>query len=159
MFAMPCARRHRTRLGGTMPGPLMNRRDLLALAAGTYAGSAIAGRSSGGEAVADALARFVRSYMRTMGAPGLTLGLAGADGPLLAQAYGLVDVAARTPVTTAHLFEIGSISKSFAAVMLLQLQEEGRLAVDHDITCYLDWLPTETPYGPIQIHHLLTHSA
>jgi len=142
-----------------MPGPLMNRRDLLALAAGTYAGSAIAGRSSGGEAVADALARFVRSYMRTMGAPGLTLGLAGADGPLLAQAYGLVDVAARTPVTTAHLFEIGSISKSFAAVMLLQLQQEGRLAVDHDITRYLPWLPIETPYGPIQIHHLLTHSA
>jgi D-alanyl-D-alanine carboxypeptidase len=139
----------------------LNRRNFLTLAAGVYAAPALAAKisTSGWSGVSGPLSQYIERYLRTMQAPGLTLGLAGADGPIHAQAFGFADLAARVPVTTADLFEIGSISKSFVAVMLLQLQEEGRLSFDHDVTRYLPWLPIETDYGPVQIHHLLMHSS
>ena len=139
----------------------VNRRELLTLVAGLSAGPALAAHpdpSAHGNAPA-ALAEYIERYLHTMEAPGLTLGLASADGPIHVQAFGFTDLAARTPVTTAHLFEIGSITKSFTAVIMLQLREEGRLTFDRDITHYLPWLPIETDYGPIQIEHLLTHSS
>jgi CubicO group peptidase (beta-lactamase class C family) len=138
----------------------LNRRDLLTLAAGMYA-APLAAKIGANPLRPDLqpLDEYVERYLRTMQAPGLTLGLAGAQGPIHVQAFGFTDVAAKTAVTAEHLFEIGSISKSFVGVMLLQLQEEGRLAFDHDVTRYLPWLPIETDFGPVQIHHLLTHSS
>lgn len=144
-----------------MSGPLVQRRELLALAAAMYASPTLAANvgSSSRNDVSAALGPYIERYLHTMEAPGLTLGLAAADGLIHMQSFGFVDVAARTPVTTAHLFEIGSISKSFVAVIMLQLREEGRLTFDQDITRYLPWLPIEADYGPIQIEHLLTHSS
>ncbi len=140
---------------------MVNRRELLTLAGSLYAAPALAAsvRPTSGDGVSGSLGQYIELYLRTMEAPGLTLGLAGADGPIHTQAFGFVDVAARVRVTTAHLFEIGSISKSFVAVIMLQLREEGRLGFDQYITRYLPWLPIETDYGPIQIEHLLTHSS
>jgi len=144
-----------------MSAQLLNRRGFLSLAAGMYAAPALAANVSASKwsSVSGPLGQYIERYLRTMQAPGLTLGLAGAEGPIHTQAFGFADLAARIPVTTAELFEIGSITKSFVAVMLLQLQEEGRLAFDHDITRYLPWLPIETDYSPVQIHHLLMHSS
>jgi CubicO group peptidase (beta-lactamase class C family) len=68
------------------------------------------------------LDRFIAGYCAAMNAPGLTLGLANAEGPIRVASYGYVDIAAKTPVTTSHLFEIGSITKSFVALAILQLQ-------------------------------------
>jgi CubicO group peptidase (beta-lactamase class C family) len=94
-----------------------------------------------------------------MNAPGLTLGLANADGPIRVASYGYVDVAAKTPVTTAHLFEIGSITKSFVALTILQLHEESKVDLQAPIRSYLPWLAMETNFGEILVHHLLTHSS
>lgn len=144
-----------------MTHALVNRREILTLAASLSAVPALAahGRPSAHGDAPAGLSEYVERYLQTMDAPGLTLALAAADGPIHTQAYGFVDLAARSPVTTTHLFEIGSISKSFVAVMMLQLREEGRLSFDQDIARYLPWLPIETDYGPIQIEHLLTHSS
>src|ERR1700683_1094389 len=105
------------------------------------------------------LRRFIAEYMRALNAPGLTLALANVQGPVSIAAFGLADLDAKTPVTTLHRFEIGSITKSFAAIVILQLQDEGKLDVQHPILRYLPWLPIDTDFGEIRIHHLLTHSA
>ena len=105
------------------------------------------------------LDRFIAGYCAAMNAPGLTLGLANADGPIRTAAYGYVDLAAKTPVSTAHLFEIGSITKSFVGLTILQLHDEGKIDLQAPIRTYLPWLSMETGYGEILIHHLLTHSS
>ncbi len=105
------------------------------------------------------LDRFIAGYCSAMNAPGLTLGLAGAQAPIRASSYGFVDLAAKIPVTTAHLFEIGSISKSFVALVILQLREEGKLDLQSPIQRHLPWLAMQTDFGDITIHHLLTHSS
>ena len=73
--------------------------------------------------------------------------------------YGYVDLAAKIPVSPSHLFEIGSITKSFVALVILQLHEEGKVDLQAPIHGYLLWLAMETDFGDILIHHLLTHSS
>jgi D-alanyl-D-alanine carboxypeptidase len=146
----------------------MSRRDFFAITTACTAAAAFAAvPASGGEAIhsppsaapPEPLRRFIAEYMRAMNAPGLTLALANVQGPQSIAAFGLADLDAKTPVTTLHRFEIGSITKSFAALVILQLQDEGKLDVQHPILRYLPWLPIETDFGEIRIHHLLTHSS
>lgn len=105
------------------------------------------------------LAEFIVRYMRMMGAPGLTLALTHADGTATEAGFGLSDVDKKLPVTPAMLFQIGSISKSFCALALLQMRDEGKLDLQKPILDYLPWLPIDAPYGTITVHHLLTHTA
>src|SRR5882762_3325399 len=61
------------------------------------------------------LDKFVEQYMREQGAPGMTLVLADRDGVHRVVTYGFSDVDQKISVTPDQLFQIGSISKSFAA--------------------------------------------
>jgi CubicO group peptidase (beta-lactamase class C family) len=106
-----------------------------------------------------ALDAFVPRHLKELGLPGLTHALASREGTLRSAAYGLRDVKTREPLTTDHLFQIGSISKSFVALCALQLREEGKLDLDRPLREYLPWLRIESGYGPITPHHLLTHSS
>jgi len=142
----------------------ISRRDVLAM--GLMAALPVALLSEATRAAAapnsaamHTLDRFIAGYCEAMNAPGLTLGLAGAEGPLRASSYGYVDIAAKIPVSPSHLFEIGSITKSFVALVILQLHEEGKLDLQAPIHGYLPWLAMETDFGDILVHHLLTHSS
>jgi D-alanyl-D-alanine carboxypeptidase len=72
---------------------------------------------------------------------------------------GLRDAFTGEPVTEGTRFEIGSISKSFAAIVALQLVEEGLLDLHAPVTAYLPWFEVQSRYAPITAHHLLTHTA
>jgi len=102
---------------------------------------------------------FIAGYCAAMNAPGLTLGLANAGGAVRVASYGYVDLAAKVPVTPSHLFEIGSITKSFVGLVILQLHEEKKVDLQAPIRTYLPWLSMETNFGEILVHHLLTHSS
>jgi D-alanyl-D-alanine carboxypeptidase len=109
--------------------------------------------------VEEHLDTFIRAYMPAMNAPGLTLGLTDASKTLRTAAYGLANIDLRLPVTTDHLFQIGSISKSFVALVLLQMRDEGKLDLQKPILDYLPDLPILTEFGAITVHHLLTHTS
>lgn len=106
-----------------------------------------------------ALDRFAEQYLRDMHAPGLTLVLADRDAVQRVVTYGFGDREARRAVNAGELFQIGSISKSFVALALLQLRDEGKLDLDRPVADYLPWLRIESRYAPITVHHLLTHSS
>jgi D-alanyl-D-alanine carboxypeptidase len=142
----------------------ISRRDMLALGLLAALPSALLSEmaraaTAPNSAAMHALDRFIAGYCEAMNAPGLTLGLAGAEGPLRVASYGYVDIAAKTPVAPSHLFEIGSITKSFVALVILQLHEEGKVDLQAPIHAYLPWLAMQTGFGDILIHHLLTHSS
>jgi len=106
-----------------------------------------------------ALAQFSRQYMQAKHAPGMTLGLVHSDRSTATGVFGLSDRAQNQPVRPEMLFEVGSISKSFCALSLLQMHEEGKLDLQRPVLEYLPTLPLETPHGAITVHHLLTHSS
>lgn len=105
------------------------------------------------------LDEFVARHMRETGAPGMTLALADRSGALRTSSYGFADTKAGARVRPETMFEIGSISKSFAAIALLQLREEGKLDLQRNIAEYLPWLKLEQKHGAVTTHHLLSHTA
>jgi D-alanyl-D-alanine carboxypeptidase len=106
-----------------------------------------------------AIDAFVNRHIRERGAPGLILGLADRNSVLAARTYGHRDVKTGQPIETDDLFEIGSITKSFIAISLLQLREAGKLDLGRPIREYLPWLRIESSYAPITVHHLLSHTS
>ena len=107
----------------------------------------------------DRLDRFVAQQMREDHIPGLALALTDRQGTLRVQTYGYADLEARTPLKPDRLLEIGSISKSFTAIALLQEREKGRFDPQAPIVRYLPWFKVRSRFAPITGHHLLTHTA
>ncbi len=106
-----------------------------------------------------AIDRFVERHRKERGIPGLTLGIADRNGVAAVRTYGHADVKTGLPVAPQNLFEIGSITKSFVAITLLQLRDEGKVDLNRPIREYLPWLRIESSYAPITVHHLLTHTS
>jgi CubicO group peptidase (beta-lactamase class C family) len=79
---------------------------------------------------------------------------------LLERGYGLADRSCAVPNTPETTFRIGSITKQFTAMAILQLQEAGKLDVDDPITRYLPDYPIPARDGvAITVHHLLSHTS
>lgn len=91
--------------------------------------------------------------------PGLALALTDRAGTVGVLYRGSANLDAREPVGERHRFQIGSISKGFTAMALLQEHEAGRLALDAPVTAYLPWFAVRSPLGEITVHHLLSHTA
>lgn len=110
---------------------------------------------------ADAFRAFALERLRAGRVPGAALGLAEAGVPLFLEGIGFRDAGRELPATADTLFGIASLTKAFTAVLILKLQEMGRLTV-HDPV--VRWLPGFTTPDPdhtraITLHHLLTHSS
>jgi CubicO group peptidase (beta-lactamase class C family) len=76
--------------------------------------------------------------------------------------HGLADIAAKTPITEDTVFRIGSITKIFTAVAVMQLWEQGLLDLDAPANDYLHTfrlVPAEPNFRPATVRHLLTHTA
>jgi CubicO group peptidase (beta-lactamase class C family) len=76
---------------------------------------------------------------------------------LYCRGFGFRDLEKRLPATPTTAYGIGSITKSFTALAILQLCEEGKLALDDPVEKFL---PLKLrPFGePIRVWHLLTHT-
>ena len=104
------------------------------------------------------LDEFIARHMRETGAPGLTLALANREGLIRVSTYGYADTKAGLKVAPETMFEIGSISKSFVGLLLLQLRDEGKLDLNKPIAEYLPWLKINSKFQAITTHHILSHT-
>ena len=107
------------------------------------------GRVPAGDLVAAIDAVALAELERTR-QPGLTLGLTDSKDDLVLRTYGAADLGSGEPVTLETLFEIGSIGKTFTAVAVLQLVDEGRIDLDAPVERYLPvvrGLATRRPSG------------
>jgi D-alanyl-D-alanine carboxypeptidase len=107
--------------------------------------------------------RLIDSYAeeqrRSAALPGMAIAITDREKVLHASTFGHSDLSSRTPVSSETLFEIGSISKSFASVVALQLVDEGRLDLHRPVAEYLPWFEVRSSFEPITLHHLMSHTA
>jgi CubicO group peptidase (beta-lactamase class C family) len=93
---------------------------------------------------------------------GLAVGVVR-DGSLVSfAAHGLADIASGTPVTADTVFRIGSVTKTFTAVAVMQLWEQGLVDLDAPAEEYLTayrLIPARARFRPATVRHLLTHTA
>ncbi|HEY0687660.1 MAG TPA: serine hydrolase domain-containing protein, partial [Kribbella sp.] len=85
--------------------------------------------------------------------PGAVLGI-WSDGEQTIAPYGVLSRATGLEVTADSVFQVGSITKPWTATMIMQLVDEGRLALD-DVVVKL--LPEVQIDGQVTVRHLLTH--
>jgi CubicO group peptidase (beta-lactamase class C family) len=84
--------------------------------------------------------------------------LVAVDGkPVLRRAYGVANAATGAKLTPDMIFRIGSITKQFTAVAILQLVQQERVRLDDPITKYVP--DVDTRGRTITIEHLLTHTS
>lgn len=105
-----------------------------------------------------ALQRDLASYLKTRGAvehlSSLSLAVSyGADQPTITVTSGTTTYGGRTPVSATSLYQIGSNTKAFTAVAVLQLEAKGRLSIDAPIGKYLPQYPA---YAKLTLRQLLS---
>jgi D-alanyl-D-alanine carboxypeptidase len=88
-------------------------------------------------------------------APAVVVGVQDADGATWVGASGTSARDTQDPVDASATFRIASITKTFVAVVALQLVEEGRLSLDAPLSSYRPALP----YGHVTIRQLLNHTS
>jgi len=106
--------------------------------------------------------RLVQSFMAETHVPGAAWGII-VDGELAhAGAFGERDLAAKAPVGAETVFRIASMTKSFTAMSILRLRDEGKLSLDDPAERYvpeMKGLVYPTSDSPrITIRHLLSHA-
>lgn len=98
----------------------------------------------------------IEQAMREHGIPGVSLSIAMPGGKIVTRSYGTADIEHRVPVKTDSIFAIGSITKTFTAISVLILQEEGKLSIDDKLSKYFP----DYPRGDeITIKNLLQHTS
>jgi CubicO group peptidase (beta-lactamase class C family) len=75
---------------------------------------------------------------------------------LYKKGYGMADMELNVPIQADMIFRIGSITKQFTAICILQLAQQGKLSLQDDIKKYI---PDYSIKTPITIEHLLTHTS
>jgi CubicO group peptidase (beta-lactamase class C family) len=75
----------------------------------------------------------------------------------LAKGYGLANRAQRTPMSPSTVVQIGSNTKDFTAVAILQLSDAGRLRLTDSLGRFFDDVPADK--RGITVRHLLNHRA
>lgn len=109
-------------------------------------------------AAADAL---MLRLMAADNVPGAALALIEDGNIVLEKGYGFRDLATQAPVTTATLFNIGSISKSFTALGIAQLVDRRQVELDVPVVKYLPELRLSDPQAAqtLSLRQLLSHSS
>jgi Beta-lactamase len=104
---------------------------------------------------------YINSTMQTEHIPGLSA-CAIANGDIIWSGnYGYANIAQNIEPTDSTLFMIASVSKTFVAVALMQLWEDGLFGLDDDINQYLPWAVHNPNYpaSPITFRMLMTHTS
>jgi len=106
--------------------------------------------------------RLFRDHASASHVPGAAWGII-VDGQLVHTGVsGVRDVATKAPVTPDTVFRIASMTKSFTAIAILKLRDEGKLALDDPAEKYVPEMKTlvyPTSDAPkITIRHLLSHA-
>jgi CubicO group peptidase (beta-lactamase class C family) len=105
----------------------------------------------------DMLVAYAEQELAAAGVPGMTFCLVDAEGFAAVGTLGWADMDRRIPVGPSHLFQIGSISKSFGALCVYRLADEGKVDLDAPLSRYLPDAPL--PAEPILVQQILSHTA
>ncbi len=93
--------------------------------------------------------------------PGTALAVSHHGKMIYKEGKGYRNVDEKLEVTENTLFGIASITKSFTAIAIMQLQERGSLTVNDPVVRYLPEFKTSDPAHTerVTIHHFLTHTS
>lgn len=92
----------------------------------------------------------IDSMMKTKPVVGLSVAVVKHNRIIYTQSFGYKNLERSIPLTNDGMFRIASISKSFSATAIMQLQEQGKLSIDQDVSELIGF-PVRNPRYPDSI--------
>ncbi|WP_406695519.1 serine hydrolase [Singulisphaera sp. Ch08] len=90
--------------------------------------------------------------------PGLSIALVDGQQIVWARGFGFADSRRRLPASAETVYRVGSVSKLFTDIAVMQLVEQGMLNLDTPVQEYLpEFAPKQTAGKPITLRHLMSH--
>ncbi len=109
------------------------------------------------DALRASVAALAEATLKSAPIAGIAIGVARGDETLFEGGFGFADLEQQVPVTEHTFFRLASVSKQFTAAALLQLAEDGVVALDDPITKHLPSF--RAAGGTITLLQLLNHTS
>lgn len=103
----------------------------------------------------NAFEKQVEADRSALGIPGLSIVVIQNGDVLTARGFGYADLEHRVPATPETLYHIASLTKTFTAVLVLRLVEQGKLDLDEPVSHYSGDFAGDA----VKIKHLLSHTS
>ena len=111
-------------------------------------------------AIARYLERIIASEMRDKDLPALSIALVDGNRIVWARGFGEADPVKHVPATAETVYRVGSVSKLFTDIGIMQLVEQQRVSLDAPVSRYLPNFHPANPFGtPITVRELTSHRA
>ncbi len=109
-------------------------------------------------AVVRELEPWVGAEVVAKGLPALSIALVDDQQIVWARGFGFADVQKQTPATADTVYRVGSVSKLFTDLAVMQLVEQGRLELDAPVSRVLPEFAPRNPFkAPITLRQLMSH--
>jgi CubicO group peptidase (beta-lactamase class C family)/D-alanyl-D-alanine dipeptidase len=108
--------------------------------------------------VVSTLKPFIERQIAEKQLPALSIALVDDQEIVWAEGFGLADPKTKRPATAETIYRIGSVSKLFTDIAVMQLVEQGKLDLDAPVANYLPDFRPKNPFGiPITLRQLMSH--
>jgi len=101
---------------------------------------------------------FVQEWMDAAEIPGASLAIISDDETVHLDGFGARNLESNAPATPETIYPIGSITKSFTALAIMKLIEDGAVSLDDEVNQYVDHYKPASG-SPIEIRELLSHTS
>ncbi len=110
------------------------------------------------EEITKNLDRWIADEVELKNLPALSIALVDDQRIVWAKGFGFADPEARVPATADTPYRVGSISKLFTDLAVMQLVEQGKLDLDAPVTAILPDFAPKNPFNePVTLRHLMSH--
>ncbi|EAZ80784.1 serine hydrolase domain-containing protein [Algoriphagus machipongonensis] len=115
------------------------------------------------KSIKDELKLMMEEYAEENHIPGIAYGIVVDEDLILSNAVGLMDIENQLPAKTSTDFRIASMTKSFTAMAIMKLRDEGKLSLNDPVADYIPDMANVTyltqDASTIDIENLLTMTA
>jgi CubicO group peptidase (beta-lactamase class C family)/D-alanyl-D-alanine dipeptidase len=109
-------------------------------------------------AAVEMLVRFIEHEMADKDLPALSIALVDDQQIIWAKGFGFADPKAKVPATAETVYRVGSVSKLFTDIAIMQLVEQGKVDLDAPVTRYLTDFRPRNQFGKnITLRQLMSH--
>ena len=110
------------------------------------------------QSVIEMLDGFILREMEDKALPGVSIVLVDDQRIVWQKGFGYADPQAKTPVSSDTLFRVGSVSKLFTDVAVMQLVERGKIDLDAPVKTYLPGFRPQNSFDkPVTLRQLMSH--
>jgi CubicO group peptidase (beta-lactamase class C family) len=101
--------------------------------------------------------RIITKAMTQEGFPGMAVAVVQDNKVIFQKVYGVKSLKTKEPVNDNTIFSIGSVSKAFTGVAIMQLVQDSKIVLDDPIKKYMKSIPAA--WGNITIRQYMTHTS